>query len=72
MSVIERDTVPNSQDKKNKPNFLQKLLAICVGVISPRSLNGLNHCNLDNDYHIANQEQDIRMLFIIYVSYIVN
>ena len=72
MSVIERDTLTNSQDKKTKPNFLQKLLAICVGVISPRSLNGLNHCNLDNDYHIANQEQDIRMLFIIYVSYIVN
>ena len=72
MSPIERDTVTNSQDKKTKPNFLQKLLAICVGVISPRSLNGLNHCHLDNDFHIANQQQNIRMLFKNNILNVVN
>ena len=54
--------IAENQDKKDKPSFLQKLLAICCGVISPRSLNGLNHCNLDDDFHIANQQQNISML----------
>lgn len=67
MDMIERDTVANSQKKKDKPTFLQESLAICCGVISPRSLNGLNHCHLDNDFHIANQQQNIRMLFNINV-----
>ena len=59
---IPQATVPETQEKKDKPTFLQELLAICCGVISPRSLNGLNHCNLDNDFHTANQEQNISML----------
>ena len=59
---IPQATVPETQEKKDTPTFLQELLAICCGVISPRSLNGLNHCNLDNDFHTANQEQNISML----------
>ena len=51
-----------NQDKKEKASFLQELLAICCGVISPRSLNGLNHCILDDDFHNANQQQNISML----------
>ena len=43
------------------PNvFIQNLIVICCGVISPRSLNGLNHCRLDDDFQIAGQEQNIR------------
>ena len=73
MDVIERDRVVKNKAKKDKPNFLQELLAICVGVISPRSLNGLNHCNLDNDFHIARlQEQNIRKLIKIYVFNVSN
>ena len=56
---VEQDQ--NNQNEKNEPLFLQKLLAICCGVISPRSLNGLNHGNLDNDFQIAHQFQDISM-----------
>ena len=62
------DTLPsleqdqNNRNEKDEPLFLEKLLAICCGVISPKSLNGLNHCNLDNDFQIANQEQNIGML----------
>ena len=56
MPAVEQD-----QNEKNEPLFLQKLLAICCGVISPRSLNGLNHGNLDNDFQIAHQFQDISM-----------
>ena len=48
-----------NQKMKNEPVFLEKILAILCGVISPRSLNGLNNMNLDNDFHIANQEQNI-------------
>ena len=59
--ALEQNTNTANQNKKNEPLFLQKLLAICCGVISPRSLNGLNHCNLDNDFHTANQEQNISM-----------
>ena len=54
--------VTENQDKKEKTSFLQELLAICCGVISPRSLNGLNHCILDDDFHNANQQQNISML----------
>ena len=64
MNMSDPDAVANNQEKKDKPAFLQELLAICVGVISPRSLNGLNHMNLDNDYHLANQPQNISMLFV--------
>ena len=45
-----------------KTHFIHKLIAICCGVISPRSLNGLNHCYLDNDFQTASQEQNIRKL----------
>ena len=38
---------------KKEPSFIIKLLAICCGVISPRSLN-------DDDFLIATQEQNIR------------
>ena len=48
-----------NQKTNNEPVFLEKVLTIFCGVISPRSLNGLNHMNLDNDFHIANQEQNI-------------
>ena len=73
MDVIARDTKVKNQAKKDKPTFLQELLAICCGVISPRSLNGLNHCNLDNDFHIARlQEQNIRKLIKINVFNVVN
>ena len=51
----------NEQKAEKEATFLQEILAICCGVISPRSLNGLNHCNVDNDFHIANQEQNISM-----------
>ena len=47
------------QVKKEKL-FIQQLITICCGVISPRSLNGLNHCHLDDDFHTAAQEQNIR------------
>ena len=45
---------------KKEPYFIHKLITICCGVISPRSLNGLNHCHLDDDFHIAAQEESIR------------
>ena len=45
---------------KKEPFFIHKLITICCGVISPRSLNGLNHCHLDDNFHIAAQEQNIR------------
>ena len=45
---------------KKEPFFIHKLITICCGVISPRSLNGLNHCHLDDDFQIAAQEQNIR------------
>ena len=45
---------------KKEPFYIHKFLTICCGVISPRSLNGLNHCHLDDDFHIAAQEQNIR------------
>ena len=58
----------NNQNGKDEPLFLQELLAICCGVISPRSLNGLNHGNLDNDFQIAHQFQDISM-FLRYLGF---
>ena len=43
------------------PNvFIKKLVTICCGVISPRSLNGLNHSKLDDEFQTAAQEQNIR------------
>ena len=45
---------------KREPTFIRKLVTICCGVISPRSLNGLNHGHLDDDFQIAAQEQNIR------------
>ena len=43
---------------KNQKN----LINICCGVISPRPLNGLNQCKLDDDFQIAAQVQNMREL----------
>ena len=51
---------PNFHQFKKEPSFIRQLIIICCGVISPRSLNGLNHCYLDYDFQIAAQEQNIR------------
>ena len=45
---------------EREPCFIHKLVTICCGVISPRSLHGLNHCHLDDDFQTAAQEQNIR------------
>ena len=50
----------NPTQVEREPRFICKLITICCGVISPRSLNGLNHCHLDDDFQIAAQEQNIR------------
>ena len=42
--------------------FFTKLVTICCGVVSPRSLIGLNHANLDQQFQISAQEQNIRKL----------
>ena len=47
--------------------FIQQLILICCGVISPRSLHGLNHCHLDDAYYIEAQEQNIREYKIIFI-----
>ena len=44
------------------PKFIKQLLDVCCGVISPRSLNGLNHSRLDNHSQIEAQLQDISKL----------
>ena len=66
LATSSRGQLPDGYDmglrpvkEKKAPLFIQKLLTICCGVISPRSLNGLNHCNLDNEFHVANQAQKI-------------
>ena len=41
-------------------DFIEELITICCSVISPRSLTGLNHCKLDDNFLIAAQEQNIR------------
>ena len=40
--------------------FIEELITICCAVISPRSLAGLNHCNVDDNFQISVQEQNIR------------
>ena len=68
MPVFEPGSSSNAPDGfkrglnqvKREPFFIHKLLTICCGVISPRSLNGLNHCHLDDNFHTAAQEQNIR------------
>ena len=44
---------------KDDSGFLKQLVNICCGVISPRSLDGLNHGCLENEHHIAVQQQNI-------------
>ena len=67
--ILKYPKNPGSSKKRNvfrdfeETSFIHKLIAICCGVISPRSLNGLNHCYLDNDFQTAAQEQNIRKLF---------
>ena len=56
---LEKATVKN-------PEFLKQLINICCGVISPRSLNGLNHGRLDNYFQIRAQLQDISKSVVIY------
>ena len=41
-------------------SFINNLILICCAVISPRSLNGLNHCHLDDNFQMAAQQQNIR------------
>ena len=41
------------------PEFLNQLINVCCGVISPRSFNGLNHGRLDYDFQIQAQLQDL-------------
>ena len=68
--ILKYPENPGSSKKRNvlrnlirkETSFIHKLIAICCGVISPRSLNGLNHCYLDNDFQTAAQEQNIRKL----------
>ena len=46
---------------KEKSNlFIQKLVTSCCGDISPRSLTEFNQWNLDDPFHIAAQEQNMR------------
>ena len=58
-----RDNPDNPDNREKETHFIHKLISICCGVISPRSLNGLNHCYLDDDFQTAAQEQHIRKLF---------
>ena len=66
--VLEAGPISNAPDGLKQgyspvykgPCFIHKLITICCGVISPRSLNGLNHCYLDDHFHKAAQEQNIR------------
>ena len=58
LELLLKNSVKGFKDKPGE--FILKLITICCGVISPRSLNGLNHCNLDDDFQIAAQEQNIR------------
>ena len=64
--ILKYPENPMSSKKRNvlrkETSFIHKLIAICCGVISPRSLNGLNHCYLDNDFQTAAQEQNISKL----------
>ena len=46
--------------RKKDTVLIQQLILICCGVISPRSLHGLNHCHLDDAYYIEAQVQNIR------------
>ena len=46
--------------EENSNAFIRQLITICCGVISPKSLNGLNHFRRDDPYQKAAQEQNIR------------
>lgn len=54
---------------ENNPSFIQQLITICCGVISPRSLNGLNFDRYDV-FQITAQEQNIRKFFIVFFLYL--
>jgi len=41
-------------------HFFQQLLTLCCFVVSPRSVNGLNHGNFDAGFQSATQKQNIR------------
>ena len=60
--------VPMSSKLTTKQGeFLTKLLTICCGVISPRSLNGLNFDRYDENQIVA-QEQNISEFFLIFIG----
>ena len=54
---------------ENRFHFTKQLLDICCGVISPRSLNGLNHGFLDNEYQLQAQEQHICKFLIATIDF---
>lgn len=67
--ILKNPQVPESSEQETdadqlqkESHFIHKLIVICCGVISPRSLNGLNHCYLDNEFQTIAQEQNIREL----------
>ena len=67
--ILKYPQVPESSEQETdadqlqkESHFIHKLIVICCGVISPRSLNGLNHCYLDNEFQTRAQEQNIREL----------
>ena len=55
----------SAEINENNPSFIQQLITICCGVISPRSLNGLNFDRYDV-FQITAQEQNIRKFFIVF------
>ena len=57
---IEKNTFKELETMILTSDFERELILICCTVISPKSLHGLNHCHLDDDYQIAAQEQNIR------------
>ena len=46
--------------KTSISKYQNELITIFCGVISPRPLNGLNQCKLDDDFQIAAQVQNMR------------
>ena len=50
-------------------HFTKQLLDICCGVISPRSLNGLNHGFLDHKYQLRAQQQSISKFLIATIDF---
>ena len=60
----KQDVSDDDLNKTPNESFIQKLVTICCGVISPRSLNGLNNLEL-KEPDISAQEQNISKLIQI-------